>query len=120
MTRSLGSVWCGVALASLLVGATGCDAIGRRKVESGLATAASGCRVRFEGPSNQILKVSPCVDGESTARARQYVSEHCAEIRSADIRIIGIETWNAPRYQSMNWSSMENDTCTTRCIGSGC
>jgi len=119
MARSLGSVWCGVALASLLVGATGCNAIGRKKVESDLATAASGCRVKFER-ENRVLKVSPCADGESSQRARQYVRAHCAEIRRLGVTYIGIETWNAPRYQSLDWGSGENQTCSMRCIGSGC
>jgi hypothetical protein len=119
MTRSLGSVWCGVALVSLLVGVTGCNAIGRHKLESNLATEASGCRVKFEGSSSGILKLSPCADSESVDRARRYVTDHCAEIRALDITVITIETWT-PRYQSRTWSSTDNPTCSSRCIGSGC
>ncbi len=117
MTRSMGRVWCGVAVLSLLVGATGCNVIGRKRLESNLATAASGCRVKFEGSG--VLKLSPCADTESVDRARQYVADHCAEIRALDVTVITIETWT-PRYQSRTWSSTDNQTCTPRCIGSGC
>ncbi len=117
MARWNGSVWCGVAVVSLLVGATGCNVIGRRKLESNLAAEASGCRVRFEGSG--ILKLSPCADNESVDRARRYVTDHCAEIRALDVTVITIETWT-PRYQSRTWSSTDNPTCSSRCIGSGC
>ena len=119
MSRSSGSVWWGVALVSLLAGATGCNAIGRKKLESDLATAASGCRVQFER-NDRVLKLSPCADGESMQRARQYMTDHCAEIRALDVTVISIETWNAPRYQTLSWSSTDNQTCSMRCNGSGC
>lgn len=46
--------------------------------------------------------------------------EHCADIRALNVGGITVETWNAPRYRSYHWDSSENDTCSMRCIGSGC
>jgi hypothetical protein len=118
MVWRAGSVGCGV-LVALLGGATGCNAIGRARLESKIASEAAGCRVKFER-GGRSLKLSPCDDGETTERGRRWVMDHCADIRALDVGGITVETWNAPRYRSYHWDSSENDRCSMRCIGSGC